>query len=868
LEKREQYTKQHISILKKIVEGYFSKAKASLGLQYTQRWLELDTYDEEAHRYLLQFFALKGDYISAKNHFSQLTQMLDTELDVAPEQLTVECFDKVSLSYSNHTDTQATKPRSLVQSYNKLPYKADEFVGRDQDIKALETIFDKQSLITLYAWGGVGKTRLAIAFAEQYQHQFKNGVLYVSLVNQRYDRALDYFREALNLESSVASDIIEDLKHFFSEQHLLLIIDNAEEYVEELVVLNQLLEVSPHLKILVTSRVTLGLQTEYKYDLEGLSLPDSEANLKQSECYTLLEKRMARSGVSNNFDDAMLLQLFQLSEGMPLVLEMMATWLAVLPADRLNTIQDLYVLEHPLQDVADRHKTIERCFEYSWSLLSQESQNLAAAASIFHTDYSFSELQAVTGATTKNIFTVTHSSFLTHNADGSFMQHPLVKYFCNQKLKAINKFYRKTQEKYTTHYLNVVQDLRDVFVENQSFLDNYINIDNIWDVACILSSQGKSVRLAHFISVLSAYNIFNNDFVRGRDQLDHLLKLIEKENYNLPQELTTKLVRAMIYVWLIYFNTFMGQIDKSQSLLDKHAKYLRTTFAVLETLDYNAGMFYRNLLQYTVADLLNLKADYLKSNEVLDGMLKQRFVEPSEMTSLRISARTLQSYNQMFLGDYSGAIASLQENIDRPDDFVLRPLSYSNLSKVYFILGQTDTANYYLNKAQKDAEAFNLKFLTYEIYFVKAQALILERRFEEAQALIENTNTEFYKHLSKRNRYDYRYVYRHFLAQASLYDAQNDKALLEVFAKQALAEAECNEHSLVQLMALYFCGRAESTKKPQQAKERFEYVYQHPKTTYEFRQLAGLELEKLSDTTVDLSNQNLNSVSPKRLQIR
>jgi len=247
---------------------------------------------------MLQLYSLNGDFMAAKNHFSDLTQLLESQLGVAPEELTIECFHKLSLA--------DYKPvNRLSNNFQNLPYKADDFVGRENELEAIRTILENYSLITLHAWGGVGKTRLALAFAERYKDLFKDGVLYISLTNQRYDNALDYFREALQLESSTVSDIIEDLKHFFSQRHLLLVIDNAEEYVEDLAILNQFLEASPELKIVVTSRVALGLQTEHQYPVQGLSLPVSVEDLKASESYELLESRMNLRAVPEDLDNTL-----------------------------------------------------------------------------------------------------------------------------------------------------------------------------------------------------------------------------------------------------------------------------------------------------------------------------------------------------------------------------------------------------------------------------------------------------------------------------------------------------------------------------------------------------------------------------------
>jgi len=540
---------------------------------------------------------------------------------------------------------------------------------------------------------------------------------------------------------------------------------------------------------------------------------------------------------------------------MPLVLEMMATWLTVMPSDRLTSISDLYELEHPLQDVDDRHKTIERCFEYSWSLLSVEHQNLAAAAAIFHTDFSFTGLQAVTGALIKDIFSVTHSSFLAHSSDGGFKQHAMVKYFCLQKLKANSKHFETVQENYINYYSGRVKELQKSYDQNQTLVGHKVNIDNLWDVACLLVKQGKANRIAYFVQTLSLYNVFTNDIVRGRSQIEHLLELIEDgrkqglyHTYSMNEAVSLQIVTMLSHGSLIYINSQIGDIKKAQKILDEHGEDFHGAISTLQTINPTIAMFHKCFLDYCAANILTLKMNFVESKQILDKILEFEHVEHPTLQSFLISVRILQSHNLLFLGEYHDALAILQTNIEKHGDFDLRVQSYSNMATSYLVLGQRDLAKHYISLAQADMESTGVREFTYDIPFTQALIMIIEERFEEARVLIEQTNDNFFAHPSKQTKYDFRYSIRYFFTLATLYDRQNKTELLRRLTNQASAKATEHDDVHVLLTASYFSARAESATQAEQSKERFEYVYEHPQTPHYIKELAELELHSLNSS--------------------
>src|SRR5262245_59702384 len=82
--------------------------------------------------------------------------------------------------------------------------------------------------------------------------------------------------EALQLSFAGQSHPTSHLLSELRERHILLILDNFEHLLAGVELLSTILEHTPHLTLLVTSRERLNLQTEWLFDVHGLALPPED----------------------------------------------------------------------------------------------------------------------------------------------------------------------------------------------------------------------------------------------------------------------------------------------------------------------------------------------------------------------------------------------------------------------------------------------------------------------------------------------------------------------------------------------------------------------------------------------------------------
>ena len=121
---------------------------------------------------------------------------------------------------------------------------------------------------------------------------------------------------------------------------MLLVIDNFEQVLDAAPVVGRILEQWPGLHVLVTSRVVLRLRGEQEWRVEPLRLSPAGsglAALASTPAVQMLVERVrdVRPGFElTEANAAVLAELYRRLDGLPLALELAATWVRLLAPDR------------------------------------------------------------------------------------------------------------------------------------------------------------------------------------------------------------------------------------------------------------------------------------------------------------------------------------------------------------------------------------------------------------------------------------------------------------------------------------------------------------------------------------------------------
>jgi len=341
-----------------------------------------------------------------------------------------------------------------------LPIPATSFVGRNDELARIAALFADPNcrLLTLLGPGGIGKTRLALQFAAD-QRSFTDGVYFVHLTPvSSLDLVPSAIASALQITLFDSIDLRPQLLNYLRGKHLLLVMDNFEHLLDGVDLLIDLLQAAPQVKFLVTSRERLNLQEEWVLALDGLSFPENKTDIPL-ESYSAVQlfaqrARQVQANFSLDENSDAVRKICQKVEGMPLGLELAATWLRAMSPQQIAAHMEanLGFLTTPLRNVAERHRSLYRVFEQSWKLLSTDEQNVLMRLSVFRGGFDLEAAEQIARASLETLAGLADKSLIRLNREGRYDLHELLRQFAEGQLQAAGAA-ETTQTTHSEYYL-------------------------------------------------------------------------------------------------------------------------------------------------------------------------------------------------------------------------------------------------------------------------------------------------------------------------------------------------------------------------------------------------------------------------------
>lgn len=331
------------------------------------------------------------------------------------------------------------KPRS------NLPAQPTAFIGRDNEIQEVigRIRHPDCRLLTLIGAGGSGKTRLAIQAAVELLPHFRDGVFFTPIEPiTSPDQVIPAIAQACRLHFNEDVDPRQQLFDFLHQKELLLVLDNFEHLLEAKSDVVALLEQARHLRIVITTRVPLHVPEEWILTVTGMAFP-AQASLQDREEFDAVRLFLAcarRSGRTLSLPNDLkpIAHICQLTHGMPLAIELAASWLRTLTcqeiAAELRANTDL--LTTPLHDLPERHQSMRRVFEHSWNLVAENDRKTLRALSIFRGGFTSAALRSITGASLTDLARLIDHSFVQVTGSGRYDLHPLIAQYLQEHLLA------------------------------------------------------------------------------------------------------------------------------------------------------------------------------------------------------------------------------------------------------------------------------------------------------------------------------------------------------------------------------------------------------------------------------------------------
>lgn len=505
---------------------------------YARRQLALEPWREEAHRQLMRLLVRQGQRAAAVAQYHTCRQVLQSELRIEPSTATTHLYEQIraglfpeqaplqatqtdaSSAAATSTTTEPVPANNSRQRHN-LPTQLTPFVGRVREVAEILAHLQQpdRRLLTLIGPGGMGKTRLALEVARTLLERYSDGVFFIAMAPLTSAAALvPAIVTALDLNLPGAN-VEKSLLHFLRSKQMLLILDNVEHLPDAVSTVISLVEGTPGVQIMATSRARLNLQGEQLYYVQPLpfqSTPSLQAGLA-TDAVRLFSQCAMRVNPAFHIDGATLpalLRICQLVEGMPLGLEMAAAqceWLSLTEIAReIEAHSDFLATDWA--DVPLRQRSMRAVFTWSWQLLDEQDQQTFSRLSIFRGGFTREAAAAIIGAPLRSLINLVNKSLLyvsyTQTTSARYQVHELLRQFGAEQLAALPEEAAAVEARHSAYYLTWLAERewqlarhepRQAAAEIQKELDN---IRGAWAHA---TTTANITLLASGVNVLMRY---------------------------------------------------------------------------------------------------------------------------------------------------------------------------------------------------------------------------------------------------------------------------------------------------------------------------------------------------------------------------
>jgi predicted ATPase/DNA-binding winged helix-turn-helix (wHTH) protein len=278
------------------------------------------------------------------------------------------------------------------------PNRLGSLVGRDGDMRELQTVLGQACLVTIVGVAGVGKTRVAQEILAREIEKPGAAVAWVSLQQLSEARLIpSAIAVALGLSLPDGVDGFEALCHALEQMQVLLILDGAEQIGDALATpLAELVARTQGVRALVTSQAPLGVPGESVYRLSVLPVPHRDVPPEDAIRFGAIELFAERAAAADrrfalsSANVPIVAQICRRLDGNPLALELAAARVPALGIHALlERLDDRFrLLRQPGRSPDPRHGALYAAFDWSYGLLSASEQKVFNRLGIFAGSFS------------------------------------------------------------------------------------------------------------------------------------------------------------------------------------------------------------------------------------------------------------------------------------------------------------------------------------------------------------------------------------------------------------------------------------------------------------------------------------------------
>jgi predicted ATPase len=336
------------------------------------------------------------------------------------------------------------------------------------------------------------------------------------------------------------------LKDALSSQKALLLLDNFEQVVEGGPAVVEILQACPHLKVLATSRVSLGVAGEREFPVPPLSVPDPNGplsldGLQAHAAVSLFVARAqaARPDFELTTENAWAVAaICRRLDGLALAIELAAARIKLLPpAVMLTQLESrLAFLTGGPRDRPARQQSLRVAIDASFELLDAHGRALFRLLAVFSGGATLEAIHAIVEPLTApqaplldRLQGLLDSSLLRQESRGGEPRYAMLETIREYSLERLDVSGDAVpaRDSHARYYLDLAQQLSARFAEpSGEWLDRMEQEhENLRTALAWLVERADFDRALGLAAALGGFWFLRGQYTEGREQLTRLLRL-------------------------------------------------------------------------------------------------------------------------------------------------------------------------------------------------------------------------------------------------------------------------------------------------------------------------------------------------------